>query len=231
VVTAYDRGYPAGAARKLGEQAPPMLYVSGAMQLTDLPAIALMGVRGVRTSPQLREGIDRLVQQAVRRGYAILTGGEPGVSRVAADAVDRASGVLIDVVAGSMRAHLSEPPVDKLLGEGRCAVLSIEHPDALFTAMHALARNRLLFSMARAAFICNTDGRRGETEALQNRTCGYIYAWTGINSTAPLIQRGAVPVRDLGALDFDEMSAKWEQSESEQISMFDMLGNGDGDPQ
>lgn len=223
VITQYDAEYPRRLSRTLGEAAPPLIYAAGDRSLLGRPAVAVLGLSGIRTTPALREGIDHLVQVAAGRGYAVMTGGELGVSRVAAEACQRAGGTLIDVVAGSMAEHLEHEPVAAMLAEGRAAVFSIEHPEALFTSVHALSRNRVIFALARAAFICNTDLRRGEMDALQNHICPWIYAWTGADSNRTLLGRGAIPVKDLAAFDLDAAAPRWEGSESEQLSMFDGL--------
>ena len=160
---------------------------------------------------------------ATRQGYAVITGGELGVSRLAAGLVAESGGRLVDVLGGGLREHLKNDAVARLLAESRAAVLSTEHPDALFTVNHAIARNKLLFALADAAFIFNTDGRRGELDALQNRTCDWIYAWQDYAGNQPLIARGAVPFHALTDGDFDEMSRHWSSSRAQQMNMFDLL--------
>ena len=122
-----------------------------------------------------------------------------------------------------MGEHLEGETIAQLVGEGRAAVLSPEHPEAPFTVSHAIARNKLLFAMADAAFIFNTDGRRGESDALQNRTCDWIYAWTGYPGNQPLIAKGAVPFNGLTAAELDDMSRHWSSSRAQQLNIFDML--------
>ena len=123
------------------------------------------------------------------------------------------TGILIDVA----------DELARLIAEGRGAVLSLEHPDALFTANHALARNRLLFALADAAFVFNTDGRRGEAEALQSRACDWIYAWEGYPGNRALIARGAKPFSTLDDDRLAAMSRRWASSGGEQISLFDLI--------
>ena len=223
VVTQYDAGYPERLRRKLGAGAPPAFYQCGNGELLDKPAIAIVGISGVRTTPQARMAIETLVRGALEKGYGILTGGEPGVSRMAAGLVGELGGSLTDILGGGMREHLQDDGIAQLVGTGRGAVLSLEHPDAMFTVSHAIARNKLLFAMADAAFIFNTDGRRGESDALQNRTCDWIYAFEPHAGSKPLIARGAVPFSGLTDADVDAMSRHWSSSRSQQMNMFDLL--------
>ena len=223
VVTQYDAEYPDRLRRKLGASAPPAFYRCGNAALLNRPAVAIVGVSGVRTTPQVRAAIETLVRGAVERGYGIITGGEPGVSRMAANLVSELGGSLVDILGGGMREHLSDNGIAALVGTDRALAISLEHPDAMFTVSHAAARNRLLFALSDAAFVFNTDGRRGELEALQNRTCDWIYAWEAFEGNRPLIARGAVPFASLTDAELASISRHWESSRSQQMNMFDLL--------
>ena len=224
VVTQYDAEYPRRLTEALKEAAPPFLYRAGNAALPDQPAIAVVGISGVRTSPEARRQIETLVTGATRKGYAVVTGGELGVSRLAAGCALDNGGQLLDVLGGGLREHLKQDAIATLVSRGRAAVLSTEHPDALFTVNHAIARNRMLFALADAAFIFNTDGRRGELDALANRTCDWVYAWQDYAGNQSLISRGARPFHGLRDGDFDEMSRHWTSSRAQQMDMFDLLG-------
>lgn len=223
ITTIYNDDYPERLMRNMRGSAPPFLYRRGNAELIGRPAIAILGISGVKTTPELRDGIIALVQSAVAQGMAIITGGELGVSRVAANAAWESGGNLVDVLGGGMLEHLDEVLVQSMLQEGRMAVLSLEHPEAMFTVSHAIARNKVIFALSDAAFICNTDNKRGETDALRNHYCDWIYAWSGCSANRTLISRGATPVSDLGNFNLAEMSCHWRGSQSEQLNMFDFF--------
>ena len=222
-VTQYDDEYPQRLRRRLGDAAPPCFYRCGGEAPLNRPAIAIMGISGVKTTPEVRAAIETLVRGAVGKGYAVITGGELGVSRVAEGLADQCGGMQLDILGGGMREHPRQEAVNMRLAQDRCTVLSLEHPDAMFTVSHAIARNKLIFALADAAFIFSTDGRRGETDALQSRTCDWIYAWEGYPGNKPLLARGARPMGALGELDFERLSHRWESSRAEQLNMFDLL--------
>lgn len=223
VVTVYDENYPQRLACRMRTCAPPFFYRCGASELLNQRAVAIVGISGVKTTGEVREGIERLVRDVVQLGYAVITGGELGVSRVAANAVMQCGGTLVDILGGSMQEHIHSDGIAEMIAAGQAAAISTEHPEAMFTVSHAIARNKLLFSLADAAFIFNTDGKRGETDALHNRYCDWIYAWDGYPGNQALMARGAIPVHDLRNLDLTDMSRRWESACSEQINMFDML--------
>ena len=223
VITCFDEDYPPHFRARMGNAAPPALFFAGERALLNRPAVAVVGVSGVKTTPEVRESIEGIVQGAKDLGYGVITGGELGVSRVAAGLVAERGGVLIDVPAGGLLAHIEEDPARELLADGRAAMLSLEHPEALFTVPHAIARNKLVFSLAQAAFVFNTDGKRGETDALKRGLCDWVYAYTGFATNHALVSRGAQPFRRIDAEEFHRLSARWKTSFSEQMSMFDML--------
>ena len=223
VVTGYNDEYPKRLKRRMEDLAPPVFYRCGNAALLSRPMLAIMGISGVKTTPEVRDSIETLVRNAVRLGYNILTGGELGVSRVAMNMVLEYGGNLVEVLGGDMSAHIHEDGIAELLAMDRAAVVSLEHPEALFTVSHAIARNKLIFSLAEAAFIFNTDGKRGESDALRNRYCDWIYAWDGYAANQNLISRGAIPMGNAMEMDFDTLDRHWRGSQSEQMNLFDLL--------
>ena len=223
VVTCCDSDYPERLRRRMGEAAPAMFYRCGSEALLSRPMLGIVGISGVKTSAEARAGLESLVRNGIRLGYTILTGGELGVSRIACNLALECGGTLVEVLGGDMLEHIHEDGISEMLAMGRATVVSLEHPEALFTVSHAIARNKLLFSLAEAAFIFNTDGKRGESDAIRNHYCDWIYAWTGASSNNQLISRGATPVANLREMNLSELSRHWKASESEQLSMFDNL--------
>ena len=186
-------------------------------------ATAVVGIGGVRTTPEARDAVETLVRNAGRLGYAVVTGGEPGVSHVAAGMAEEYGVELIEILGGGMGQRTAELAEAGELA-ARCSGISLEHPDALFTISHAITRNRVLFALSDAAIVFNTDGKRGESEAIVHGYCDWIYAWRGHASTQGLIARGAYPIDSFATLDMDQMARDWRSSRAEQLSMFDLFG-------
>ena len=223
IVSKFDSEYPHRLTARMRKMAPVFYYRTVNAELIRKPAFAIMVICGVKTTAEAREGVETIVKKATELGYAILTGGELGVSRVAANAVLECGGNLIDVLGGGFYEHMQNEMIAELLKQNRCALLSLEHPEAMFTISHAIARNKVIFSLADAAIVINTDNKRGEIDALQNHYCDWIYAWSGSGLNHQLISRGATPVAELRSIDIAALSRHWKASESEQISMFDSL--------
>ena len=226
-VTQFDDRYPTRLSHRMGESAPPVFFLAGNAELLKKPMIAIVGISGVKTTPAVRAGVERIVAEATRLGYGVATGGEPGVARLAMNLVAEGGGTLVDVLGGGLVEHLREEAFTRMLGENRAAAISMEHPEAMFTVSHAILRNKVLFALAEAAFVFNSDGKRGETDALRNRFCDFIYAWDGHPGNNALISRGAAPFGSVEGLDFDELSEHWRGSRAEQLNLFEILDRGD----
>ena len=222
-VTIYDGEYPQRVRSKLGAFAPPFYYRCGSAQLLSRPTIAVIGISGVRTTPEVRQAIEALSRYAAAHGVNMVTGGELGVSRVTAGLTGQCGGTLVDVLGGDMLSHIHLDGIAELIAQGRATVLSLEHPEAMFTVSHAIARSKLLFALSDAAFVFSTDGRRGEADALQNRVCDWIYAWEGGVGNDALIAKGASPLKALSEQKLEELGRHWASSRSEQLSLFDLL--------
>ncbi len=223
VVTCCDPDYPDKLTQRIGDNAPAMFYRCGSDALLLRPMLGIVGISGIKTSPEARAGIEALVRNGIRLGYTILTGGEMGVGRIACKLVRECGGTLVEVLGGGLSEHIHEENIAPMLDDGSATVISLEHPEALYTVSHAIARNKLLFSLAEAAFIFNTDGKRGEGDAIRNRYCEWIYAWQGWPGNQGLISKGAIPAGNIPGMDFDTLSAHWKDSDAKQLNIFDML--------
>ena len=223
VVTLYDEEYPERLRRKLTDASPPFLYRCGEAALLNRPAVAVMGISGVKTTQEVRKAVEALVKWASGQGYAVLTGGEPGVSRLVEGLAEQYRCPLVSVLGGALSENVRGSDTAEGIAAGLRVALSLEHPEAMFTASHAIARNKVMFALAEAAFVFNTDGKRGEIDALRNGVCDWIYAWEGWEGNRALLQRGARPIRMLDEAMLDEMSERWRSSRAEQMSLFDYL--------
>ncbi|MDO4357118.1 MAG: hypothetical protein Q4E13_11475 [Clostridia bacterium] len=196
IVTRFNDEYPTRLGDRLDQAAPAAFYLSGNPQVLSCPLIAVMGIGGVKLPENAAQQVRKLIEQARDGGYG--------------------------VVGGDMSRHCATSPVREMLAEDRCAVISLLHPDALFTVGHAIARCKLIYALSSAAFVFNTDGKRGEGEAMKNRYCEGIYAWDIPQPAAnrQLIAKGAIPVSDFGQLRFDRLAANWKMAQAEQLRFF-----------
>lgn len=223
IITEFDDGYPERLSKRAGTDAPPVIYIYGDAQTLNAPAIGILGISGIKTSSEVRSSIEAIAKFAHGAGYRIITGGELGVSRVMEGFICGGDSDLTSVLGGGMAEYTSRPEIQDLYSQNRLTAISLEHPDALFTTAHAIARNKMLISLAEAVFIFNTDGKRGESDAIRTHRSDWIYAWNGYPGNHQLIKKGAIGFGALDVSALDEMARRWRYSRSEQLNIFDLL--------
>jgi predicted Rossmann fold nucleotide-binding protein DprA/Smf involved in DNA uptake len=227
IVTEFDEEYPLRLSKRLGAAAPPVFYLYGDHEALARPSLGILGMSGIKTAAEVRASVDAVTRFARRAGYRVMTGGELGISRVTEGLVLPGDCELTTVLGGGLSEYIARPEMQALERAGRLVALSLEHPEALFTTAHAVARNKLLLALSEAAFLFNTDGKRGESDALRTRACDWFYAWDGYPANAPLIHKGAIPFHQLDAHSLKEMAARWKDSRVEQLDMFDLFDHTD----
>lgn len=218
--------YPARLRERLGDKAPPILYLAGRPELFKQEAVAILG------APSGREGGEEkaraLARMAVESGYTVVTDGALGLSRIAQDEALQAGGRVIEVGSGGLAARVREKDMLGLIERRAGAAMSITHPDAPHTIPHARSRNKCLYALADAAFILGVEKGKGATyegasEALQRGWTDFLYVWDSpaYPDGRGLIARGASPVGNITPEGFGQMARTWRGATARQMSMFD----------
>lgn len=223
IVTEFDDEYPMRLLKRGGPGAPPVFYLYGDAAALAHPAIGILGMSGIKTAAEVRTSVEAIADFSHRAGYRVMTGGERGVSRVTEGFVLPGNGELTAVLGGGLMEYIQRPEIKDLYHAKRLVAISLEHPDALFTNVHAIARNKLLMQLSEAVFVFNTDGKRGEADALRSKASDWIYAWDGYAGNQPLINKGALPFHLLDAHALREMATRWRNSRVEQLDIFNLF--------
>src|SRR4051812_29341218 len=84
VITSLDDEYPARFRDRLGHAAPPVLHAVGPIEMLDGPGLGIVGLREI--SDEGAEVARDAAEAAVGRDWSVISGGSPGVDRVALDA-------------------------------------------------------------------------------------------------------------------------------------------------
>ena len=176
-VSRADAGYPERLKKRLGENAPPVLYGCGDAALLDVGGLAVVGSRNVKvTLIEYSEGIGRLTA-ATRR--AVISGGARGIDQAAMRGALEAGGNVVGILADSLERTVVRREHRDALNGGRLALISPYDPAARFSVGHAMRRNKLIYALADAALVVDSDYERGGT-------------WTG--ATEQLEKLKSVPV-------------------------------------
>lgn len=227
ISTVDEIGYPNKLITRLGEKAPPMIYSSGDLSLADRSAIALIGNSSARAEGN--EIAARLIRAATDAGLVVVTGGESGFGRTVELEAGKQGGRLITFLAESLSEHIRMAGMGDMLAGGRALLMSSVHPDAKYTASHALERNKCIYALSGAAFVISCEKGRGSSwdgacSAMRNRYTDKVFVWN--NKSLPgnqeLIERGATPFTDPMQLPLQEMKRVWDTPAFEQMSLFDL---------
>ncbi len=163
VVTRADAAYPMRLKARLKNDAPPVLYGCGDAAIFDTGGLAVVGSRHVDEALiEFTKDIGRLTAKARR---TLVSGGARGIDQAAMYGALEAGGKVVGVLADSLeRAALNREHRHYLM-DGQLVLLSPYDPSAGFNVGHAMQRNKLIYALANAALVVNSDYEKGGTWA------------------------------------------------------------------
>ena len=183
VVTRADPDYPRRLKARMRGNAPPVLYGCGDRTILDAGGLAVVGSRKVEEDLiEYTEDVGRLSAAAKE---AIISGGARGIDQAAMRGVMEAGGRSVGVLANGLeRAALNRGNRNTLL-EGQLVLVCPYDPAARFVVGHAMQRNKLIYALADAALVVNSDYGHGGT-------------WTGATEQLAKLRFASVYVRASG---------------------------------
>lgn len=162
-LTRADDLYPVLLKERLGVLAPPVLFGSGDPELLARGFLAVVGSRDVEPSGE------RFAQEVgvacAREGHTLVSGGARGVDRIAMAGALQSGGRVIGVLADSLERVIREPELREALAARRLVVVSAVHPKAPFSVASAMARNKLIYCLARHGMVVSSSLEKGGTRA------------------------------------------------------------------
>lgn len=198
-ITRASESYPLILRKRLGEDAPGVLWARGDLSILHAPAIALVGSRDLRE--ENRSFAEAVGRQAAQQGLVLVSGNARGSDKAAQNACLQAGGRVISIVADSLLQH--KPKANLLY-------LSENGYDEAFSAHRALSRNRVIHALGRMVFVAQTTLEKGGTwdgtvKNLRHGWSSVACFRDGSEAFHALVQRGAYGVemedlKDLSAL-------------------------------
>lgn len=205
VLSGLDPEYPARLRDRLGTGAPPVLHVTGSIEVLGGGGL---GVVGSRSADSNAIGIAReAAKLAVKQHQSVISGAARGIDEVAMTAALDAGGVMLGVLADSLVRRLRDSETRRALLDGRACLCTPYRPSAGFSVANAMGRNRIVYALSDITFVVIAEDGSGGTwsgalEALR-RQHGDVVVWTGpgcgIGNQA-LVGRGAKAISDLSRL-------------------------------
>ena len=177
VVSQADAGYPQRLKKRLGENAPPILYGCGDVAILGTGGLAVVGSRNVNdTLIAYTEEVGQLTAAALR---TLVSGGAGGIDQAAMRGSLEAGGHVVGVLADGLERAVMHREHREVLTQGRLALISPYDPAARFIVGHAMQRNKLIYALADAALVVTSEYGKGGT-------------WTG--ALEQLVRLKSVPV-------------------------------------
>ena len=202
VVTRVEEDFPRRLKKQMREKTPPVLYGCGNRALIEGGGLAVVGSRHVNDDLiRYTEGVGSLAAEA---DLGIVSGGAHGIDQAAMRGALTSGGRALGVLSNSLeRAALNRKNRSPLM-EGRLVLVSPYDPAVRFQVWNAMERNKLIYALADAALVMNSDYGKGgtwagATEQLDKLNFVPVYArqsgepFPGLDA---LVERGARPWPD-----------------------------------
>lgn len=156
-----DKSYPKLIKQKLKENAPPVIFYAGNIEVLNNISIGMVGSRNI--DENILKNTILISEKAVDEGLSIVSGGAKGVDSSSETASFNVGGSYISFICDSLVARIKKKEVRDRLETGRCLYLTVDSPSFPFTGWRAMARNKYIYSLAKATFILNSDYQKGGT--------------------------------------------------------------------
>ncbi|MCB9167787.1 MAG: DNA-protecting protein DprA [Flavobacteriales bacterium] len=163
MLTRASPGYPARLVEKLAGQAPPLFYGAGDRKKLDTKALAVVGSRNA--GPEDLQYARLLGHAAAAQGWSVVSGGARGVDEASMRGAIEARGTVIGVVSDSLLKTATSSKYRDAIQRSDIVLLSSFHPEAGFRGANAMARNKYVYCLSRAAVVVCTDRNKGGTWA------------------------------------------------------------------
>jgi predicted Rossmann fold nucleotide-binding protein DprA/Smf involved in DNA uptake len=195
IVSRSDEAYPRRLKKKLGQDAPALLFGAGASELLDSGGLAIVGSRDA-TDLELDFARD-VAARCAKDSVAVVSGGARGVDAAAMQGAGEGGGRVIGVLADSLLRASVNRDNRRGIEEGRLVLVSAFNPEAGFNAGNAMQRNRYIYALSDYALVVQSDYEKGGTwaGATENLKAGWVPLFVRDDAAskgiAGLIKRGA----------------------------------------
>ncbi len=161
VISRADEEYPKRIKNRLRERAPAVLYGCGDLKMVQKGGLAVVGSRTI--SEEVNTYTKRVGRLAAKAGVTIISGGARGSDIAAMSGAFDAGGEVVGVLAEDMeKAVLNREFRDRIIA-GQLVLVSPFDPNSHFFTGNAMQRNKLIYTLADAALVVNSDYEKGGT--------------------------------------------------------------------
>ena len=214
VLSRADDAYPRKLKARLKKDSPSLLYGCGDREILDSGGLAVVGSRNVSDSlVEYTHAIGRLAAKARR---TVVSGAARGIDQAAMSAALESGGKVTGVLADSLERTVMNREHRNLLLDGRLALISPYDPNAGFNTGHAMRRNKVIYALADAALVVNSDINKGGTWAGAKEQLGKLHLVPVYVRSTGEGSKGLDALRNMGAMpwpnpvDTDDLDAVFQ---------------------
>jgi DNA processing protein len=224
-----DDGYPKRFTERLKDHSPSIVYGCGDRRILETGGLAVVGSRDV--DPVLVEFTESIGRLAAGAGRTVISGAARGIDQAAMRGALAAGGKVVGVMADSLERAAAQREHRELISDGKLVLISPYDPSAGFNIGHAMQRNKLIYALADAALVVNSDYEKGGTwSGAVEQLDKYHFVPVYVRSTSEVSQafdalqrKGALPwPNPSGSEQFeqllDQAAQVMQASSSEQLS-------------
>lgn len=224
LITINSPDYSKTLKENLKKNSPPLLYVKGNKQLLNEDSIAIVGSRDA--SDIALKFTDNIVKVFSSQYKVIVSGFAKGVDKQALDSAIKYIGHSIIVLPqGILTFSSGFKKYYRQIVEGDVLVLSTFHPKAVWNAGLAMARNPIIYGLAKNIYVAQSNDSGGTWAGVsdglrKNRTIYVRYPEADEKcANKLLIEKGAIPVDFNGEVLELKLSVNEKESEQTKIDI------------
>ena len=201
VLTRNDSEYPKQLKQLLHWKAPSFIFGIGNKNLLTTKGIAVVGSRKASVEEcQYAANVGKFVSE---QGFNLVSGGARGIDSYAMTGALNSGGTATAILANGLLKASTSPKFRQHLMQKNLLLVSHINPDAGFNPGNAMARNRYIYCLSKAAIVVCSDIGKGGTwnGACENLRFNWVPLWVKQSSdfgsgNGKLIEQGAQALPD-----------------------------------
>ena len=193
IINRGDRQYPKNIKNRLKENAPPILFGIGNVELLNQRYIGVVGAR--KSSEQELYETKKIGSKITRNEFGVVSGGAKGVDESAMLGSLEAGGFSVGFMADSLIKKSTSSIFRKFIIDKQLCLVSPYNPEAGFNVGNAMARNKLIYTQSEATIVMKSDIKGGTWEgAKENIKQRWVPIWVidnGEKGNNEIVKMGA----------------------------------------
>lgn len=176
IINRGDILYPKKLKERLKENAPPIFFGIGNVELINQNYIGIVGAR--KTTEKELEDTKRIGAKISVHNYGVVSGGAKGVDESGMLGALEAGGYSLGFVADSLIRKSTSSNFRKHIINKKLCLVSPFNPEAGFNVGNAMSRNKLIYTQSDATIVMKSDTKGGTWEgAKENIKRQWVPLW------------------------------------------------------